>query len=139
MGAKGANIAHIRESTGAQIHVDQHSHRGHQLARLIGPPDTLRAALQEVVSVVEQELSGERLQEWASEMIVVNAWESENTEVVKGKGGKGGGGGLHPRKRRGGDEGWHQEEEEFPASGKGSLQDMMAIEKDFPDGCLDIL
>lgn len=67
IGPKGTSIKKLREETNAKVFVDNETFEGHQLARVIGPPDTINAALVQIVDCVESEMSAERLVQWGQQ------------------------------------------------------------------------
>merc|ERR1740121_2132930 len=94
IGPRGASIKALREDTGAKVFVENETYDGHQMVRVIGPQEAILTALKQVVEIIDLEMGGDRLMEWASVI-----------SFGPGKGGRSGGdrgkGGGEPR--RGGD------------------------------------
>lgn len=92
IGPSGARIKALRQKTGAKVFVENETHDGHQMARVIGPQDAISAALIEVCEVLETEVPEDKIARWASVM-------SFEGGKGGGKGGKGNKGGNDDRDR----------------------------------------
>lgn len=57
IGAGGATISRIRQETGAKVFIENDTHLGHRLGRVIGAPDQIVAALRQINDFVQ----GDRL------------------------------------------------------------------------------
>jgi len=66
IGTRGANIQAIRDETGAKINLENDVYEGHQLCKLIGSAVTVSSAIDKILQVIMEELSGDRLLQWAA-------------------------------------------------------------------------
>lgn len=65
IGPAGTNIQKLRNSTGAKLFVDNQSQHGHQLARILGRPESILDCLRKLHAIVQQGAGTEDFNEWA--------------------------------------------------------------------------
>lgn len=85
IGNGGSNIQHLRQECGAKVFIDNNRCQGHQLVRVIAPPDGLRHALVRINEIVQQEGADS---DWFTEWASVRTFDG-STGDYKGDSGKG--------------------------------------------------
>jgi len=81
IGIKGANVHALGEQTGTKISVESEVYDGHKAARIIGPPDNIRHALQLIHELVQENAGSDGYIHWAANQPFSGTAE-------KGKGGR---------------------------------------------------
>eukprot|EP00927_Polykrikos_kofoidii_P017765 TRINITY_DN18118_c0_g1_i1.p1 TRINITY_DN18118_c0_g1~~TRINITY_DN18118_c0_g1_i1.p1 ORF type:complete len:460 (-),score=70.29 TRINITY_DN18118_c0_g1_i1:318-1697(-) len=78
IGPGGSRIKELRLQTGTKIFIDNETHFGHQVARIIGPPEGLQRCVERVAEASRLDFGAEEYASWAQ---LVNF-----TERVRGEG-----------------------------------------------------
>lgn len=83
IGPKGANVQAIRDESNAKLFIDKNNFLGHQMLKVLAPPDGLRLALTRVNECVQTEAGTEEFMQWAAIRVFS---EDGNGEAKAGKG-----------------------------------------------------
>lgn len=94
IGTRGERIKRMREEVGAKVFIDNETQNGNQMVRIIGPQSVIAQALDQVLEIIETEVSPEMMADWVSSPM-------QGVEQ-KGKGKDGGGKGKGRDKDGGG-------------------------------------
>jgi len=94
IGTRGERIKRMREEVGAKVFIDNETQNGNQMVRIIGPQAVIALALDQVLEIIETEVSPEMMADWVSSPM--------QGVDQKGKGKDGGGKGKGKDKDGGG-------------------------------------
>jgi len=157
IGPKGLRIKAIREKTNAKLFVENDTHEGHQMVRILGSTEAILQAIPHISDVIDDEMPEDKLREWGAQMLFQEPGRGRKGAGGKrppahadrnhqppssGKGCKGGDG---PKRRRSRSRSAHFEQDDVsepspwgPAEGVDGapLEAMHAMMVEFPPGGL---